>query len=426
MPETPIILTSRLVVYEIASETGTLRLEVAGRYLVVDPDTGRVVSGTVSKITSLEYNGDISTGAGRVWDKVNLAAGDLSVLLGTPDWHVPQPASVGYYDMFASLPSTVVVSTFTEVANFVQGGSGIDALYGTIKGDVIMAGDAGDRVYGLTGLDELHGEAGNDSLYGGEDEDALHGDAGDDRLVGGAGFNTLYGGDGNDSLTNLDDGGNQDGGLGNDVLISGAGNDDQRGGAGTDYVAGGGGDDTIFGDADNDRLYGGSEADAMYGGFGDDQVFGGLGDDRLEGNGGADSLNAGDGNDMLYGGNSHDLLYGGNGDDMIYGETGNDTIVGGAGVDQFIFDPTATGAKTIGAFSGSDDKVIFAQFEGDLYSAYQYFLEHAVNVGRSVVFTDGDQSITFTRTQLSAFSLNNFGIIDDNGDGGGIGGEIIG
>jgi hypothetical protein len=73
----PVINTRTLVVYEVASENGTLRVEVEGRKLIVDPETGRITFGTISKIKSFEYSGDISTGAGRTWDKIDLAVADL-------------------------------------------------------------------------------------------------------------------------------------------------------------------------------------------------------------------------------------------------------------------------------------------------------------------------------------------------------------
>lgn len=426
MPLTPVLNTRTLVVFEIPSETGTLRVEIEGRKLFVDPDTGRIAFGTVSKIKTFEYSGDVSTGVGRSWDKIDLAAADLSVLLGTADWHIPQPGTPSYYDTFAALPTTSVLTIFSPTDNYVEGGSATDYLFGTELGDYMEGRGGNDRLIGGTGLDFLGGGEGDDRLFGGADEDALFGGTGNDRLAGEAGFNTLYGGEGNDKLSSGNDGSNQWGGAGNDVMLAGIGDDDLRGGDGNDYAAGGGGNDIIFGDADNDRLYGGADNDALNGGFGDDILDGGLGDDILEGAGGADVLNGSDGSDVLLGGGAADNMNGGAGNDVIYGETGNDTMMGGADLDQFIFDTASSGSKSIYAFNSIDDEVIFLQFEGDVASAYQYFLEHATNVGKNVVFTDGDLSITFTRTQLTAFSLENFGQTDGGDGGGGGGGEIIG
>jgi Ca2+-binding RTX toxin-like protein len=426
MPITPVILTKSLVVFEIASANGTLRLEIDGRKLAVDPETGRIIGGTISSIKTFEYNTDVSTGAGRSWDRIDLPAADLSVLLGTADWHIPQPASLAYYDQMALLPGSTVVSTFTSNANFVAGSTTADYLFGKALGDVIEGRGGNDKLYGGNGLDQLFGGDGNDSLYGGADEDLLQGDAGDDRLVGDAGFNSLYGGDGNDKLSSGNDGSTMDGGAGNDVLIAGAGNDDLRGGTDNDVLVSGAGNDTLLGETGDDQLTGGDGADVMYGGDGIDKMKGGFGADQLEGGLGNDEIEGDEDDDIIYGGDGNDFMNGGAGNDTIHVETGNDTIVGGLGIDSFMFTSETTGAKLIAGFNGLEDEVIFGQFAGDVSSAYQYFLEHAVEVGRSVVFTDGDLSITFNRTSMSAFSLETFGTPSDGEDGGGWGGEVIG
>jgi Ca2+-binding RTX toxin-like protein len=420
MPATIVSQTTRLVVYEIDLGTSILRLSVEGRFLVVDPATGQITGGTVSKITNLEYAESVTEGAGRTWSNINLPAGDVSVLLGNANWHVPQPATLEFYAAMSALPATTIVSTFTAFANFVQGGTGADALIGTNKGDVMMGGAGNDRLYGSTGGDELHGEDGNDSLYGQDDEDVLHGGAGDDRLVGGAGYNTLFGGDGNDAMSTGDDGASMQGGNGSDTMNGGAGDDDLRGGSDADVINGAAGFDTVFGDEGDDRLSGGAGEDAIYGGDGNDRIRAGTEADILHGEDGNDRLDAEDGDDLLFGGVGDDTLNGGAGNDVIHMETGNDAANGGIGNDQFIFNEESSGAKVISGFSAAEDQVVFQQFDGNTAAAYQYFLDHSAAVGRNVIFTDGGLSITFARTLMSDFSVNTFGIVgDDEGGGGG-------
>lgn len=427
MPATLVSNTMRFIVYEVPNGETTLRLEISGRFLVIDPATGQITGGTIQKISGFEYAGDVTQGAGRTWANINLTASDLTTLLGTSDWQMPQPGSLAYYSVMGALPASTLVTTFTSIGTFVQGTDLVETLIGTESGDVIMGAGGDDRLYGRGGNDELQGEAGNDRLYGEDGDDVLLGGTGDDRLNGGTGYNTLYGGDGDDALSSNDDGAWMDGGAGNDGLVSGAGADDLRGAAGNDNLISGAGEDTLFGDDGNDRLNGGDDTDAMYGGAGNDRLNGGFGSDVLEGNDGNDRLDGDADDDVLFGGAGDDNLNGDIGNDQIHMETGNDTVTGGEGDDQFVFTAESSGAKIISAFNGVEDQVIFSQFDGDTPTAYQYFLENSVSVGRNVVFTDGDLSITFVRTQMSAFSQDTFGVIDNGGgSGGGIGSDIIG
>lgn len=93
-------------------------------------------------------------------------------------------------------------------------------------------------------IDNAAGGSGDDAIFGSLIGNALSGGAGNDWLDGSAGNDTLSGGTGNDTI---------DGGVGNDLLDGGTANDTLDGGAGNDAIEGGAGFDTA--------RYSGSRAD---------------------------------------------------------------------------------------------------------------------------------------------------------------------
>jgi Ca2+-binding RTX toxin-like protein len=116
----------------------------------------------------------------------------------------------------------------------VDGGYGIDILYGEDGNDTLRGWYDNDLLYGGNGNDRLQGESGADFLYGGAHDDTLLGGVGDDYLDGGDGNDAFDGGDGNDGLW---------GRSGNDYLRGGTGNDRLGGGTGVDALRGDGGAD---------------------------------------------------------------------------------------------------------------------------------------------------------------------------------------
>ncbi|MFM6009077.1 MAG: calcium-binding protein [Dolichospermum sp.] len=68
--------------------------------------------------------------------------------------------------------------------DWIDGGSGNDALYGWSGNDTLWGGDDSDYLDGGTGNDNLYGESGNDTLLGGSGNDYLSGGFGNDRLTG--------------------------------------------------------------------------------------------------------------------------------------------------------------------------------------------------------------------------------------------------
>ena len=96
----------------------------------------------------------------------------------------------------------------------LDGGVGIDYLYGGLASDNLSGGDGGDFLRGNRGGDTISGGDGGDDIRGGGNGDVLNGDAGDDfmlgeggadRIAGGAGDDILFGGFGGGVLDNQRD-----------------------------------------------------------------------------------------------------------------------------------------------------------------------------------------------------------------------------
>ncbi|MGH8604789.1 MAG: calcium-binding protein, partial [Gammaproteobacteria bacterium] len=224
---------------------------------------------------------------------------------------------------------------------------------------------------GGEGVDLLFGEAGNDELSGGTGDDGLYGEAGNDVYL----FNV---GDGVDTIDDAE-GVNRirfGEGITLDTLILGQ----ATGTSGEQYLT------LQYGTADKlsikngllgtNRLYeladgsvlthaelmqrapalfitgtvqsevmdGGPQNDTLYGKAGNDTLRGSAGNDNLYGGLGSDVLEGGEGNDLLLGyepystGSSelgHDTLYGGRGADRMFGGLGDDVylIDRGDGID---------------------------------------------------------------------------------------------
>jgi len=161
------------------------------------------------------------------------------------------------------------------------------------------------NLQGGAGIDFLYGGAGNDILDGGSERDYLKGRAGNDTLMGGDGDDILEGGGGADNIV---------GGTGVDVLsyeesaaavyIDLAANSFAGGDAQGDTVS----EVEIFeGSNYGDTILGSTVADIIIGMAGDDNLVGRDGDDFIAGGFGSDSLDGGTGNDTLTGGIGNDL-----------------------------------------------------------------------------------------------------------------------
>jgi Ca2+-binding RTX toxin-like protein len=205
---------------------------------------------------------------------------------------------------YASAGSLVVVYLGAPSLNYgdAVGDSyvSIEVLVGSGYSDYLYSSEAGETVNGGSGVDTIFGYGGNDTLNGGAD------------------YDYILGGEGNDTL-------NGQGGA--DILVGENGNDIINGGDDFDQIYGGAGTDTLNGDNGGDAIYGGTEADTINGGAGTDYLYGESGDDVISGGAQYDLLQGNDGNDWLFGGDDPGVVNG------AYGQGGSDTLVGGTGID---------------------------------------------------------------------------------------------
>ncbi len=226
-------------------------------------------------------------------------AGALAVFLGWVHAGVAAATCHGHRATIRGHGKTIVgtpqrdVIVGTARSNWIAGGGGRDiicagrgrdrVLIGVIgKGaepafvalgrgaDYVDGASSGDRLYGKAGKDYLAGEAGYDRMYGGPGDDHLAGATGDDRIRGGSG---------------------------NDLITGSSQDDLVRGGLGDDRISTGPGADRVWGDDGNDELHLLEGDDTGRGGRGDDFLGGFNGDDYLGGGPGFDAGNGGWGTD---------------------------------------------------------------------------------------------------------------------------------
>jgi Ca2+-binding RTX toxin-like protein len=217
------------------------------------------------------------------------------------------------------------------------------------------------------------------------------GDATDNFLEGGTGLDKLYGNDGHDGLDAKGGDDYLSGGNGTDILVPGGGDDVVEGGGGDldrvifphnfddytisydpdthqytvmDETPGRDGTDLVRGVEEFSFLDGMRTWGEVVPHQGDGLV---LRDDAasnfLQGGTGLDKLYGLDGNDGMEGRGADDFLAGGNGDDMMFGGTGDDTLVGGAGNDTL---SGGEGVDQLQGQSGSDTFVFDAPLWGDM------------------------------------------------------------
>ncbi|QTD34945.1 beta strand repeat-containing protein [Pseudomonas fluorescens] len=276
--------------------------------------------------------------------------------------------------------------------------SSIEALTGTIAGDIFIADSAAMAFDGVAGMDMVSyeqsdsavtidlktkvnaGDAAGDTytgiefFQGSSFNDTLSGTAFGDNFIGGIGADLIDGREGHDTAwyinskaavnINLQTSVNEGADAQGDVLLN------------IERVIGSQFNDTLTGSSAVDFLEGNTGNDVIYGGDGADFIYGGL--VSLAGPLASSAANAGAQADTLYGGNDNDTIltaandtgsraYGEAGDDTITvvhgiadGGEGNDTLTGtglgfslfgGAGKDSLIL-------QSIGsAFGGEGDDI---------------------------------------------------------------------
>ena len=224
-----------------------------------------------------------------------------------------------------------VVWTEADVRLMLPSASmGNDVLRGTIKGDLIQAGDGCDFVYGGDG---------DDTLEGGRGQDVLDGGAGSDVFVFERGW-------GQDRISNHDSSL-----VSQDVIAFGAGI------LATDIDVTREGLDLVLrrkGSSDRVAAIGFFEGDGYGASSWDNVVFSdgtswdvaGLRQlvltprpiaQSLIGYRSSDVIHAGAGNDYLMGMDGDDYLYGEAGNDLLAGNEGADTLSGGNGNDEYFY-----------------------------------------------------------------------------------------
>lgn len=243
----------------------------------------------------------------------------------------------------------VDLSTGVSSGGYADGDTvlNIEAIVGTVFGDVLTGDGANNFLRGGGGIDTIFGGSGNDFVRGDAGADILDGGLGYDWLdyrnsnnsvtvnletgkgSGGhahgdtfTGFERIFGSDFADSLTG-------DGGAniiradaGDDYVFGGAGADNIRGGAGADTMHGFVGVDTLdYRDSDagvnvdlaTGAASGGHAQGDVFTGF--ERIWGSAFDDTLSGSDGRNTLRGYDGDDILFGSAGEDVLNGGNGTD---------------------------------------------------------------------------------------------------------------
>lgn len=214
--------------------------------------------------------------------------------------------------------------------NLYHAGAGFDTFDGRYGYDIVSYASVGRGVTVNLQLGTARAGKDRDVLSGIE---AVIGTVRNDLLTGDEMNNRLEGGRGNDIL---------DGGAGDDIMIGGSGNDRYYidhistyiGQPGDNVVElASGGVDTVFSTVSIYSLFDNVENLTLIGSDG----ISGYGNDannRITGNLANNNLTGGDGKDVLDGGS---------GNDVLDGEAGSDRLTGGAGMDRFRLTEQATG-----------------------------------------------------------------------------------
>lgn len=164
---------------------------------------------------------------------------------------------------------------------------------------------------------------------------------------------------------------------------------------------------SLFEWGDNDLGY----SAAVEGSAGDDvlsahAVFGREGNDTITGTGHADVLHGGQGDDQITG-QSGDRLYSAEGDDVLIAESGDVMLNGGWGDDSFVLRDSVEGSVSIADFDAlatGDDHLVLSSDLGDADT----ILSALVQDGDDVVLSVGEIDVTFTHTEISAFTADDF------------------
>jgi len=312
-------------------------------------------------------------------------------------------------------------------ANYIEGTSGNDTLYGFSDGytspdEEFIGGAGNDTIYAYNGNDKIEGNYGNDMMYGG---------VGNDTYI----FNL---GDGQDIINDYDTSSTN-----TDIISFGTGinpSDIIVYKKDTSLVFKINGttdsltlekyyessyykieqikfaDSTVWGTTEiNSQLVhvnGTENADILTGTDNGDEFLGFAGDDSLYGNGGSDLINGGAGNDKLYGGVGNDIYVFnlGDGQDLISdydtSNTNTDTISFGTGINpsDIKFYRTDTNLKIV--INGTTDSLTLEKYyESSYYKIEQIKFDDGMVWGSAEINSqpvssdDPDKADTLTGTE---------------------------
>jgi len=202
----------------------------------------------------------------------------------------------------------------------LSGGSGNDALSGTIYAD---------NIFGGAGVDTITGGNGDDVIYGGTGADVLRGEGNSDTYVWAVG-------DGNDTIDDTSSSFSTTDSLvltnvlpGQVVLTHANGSNNLVITIGSEVINIANRFSNIANPYGIERMV-----------FSDGTVWDLnriLAETRMNGTGGNDALTGNGYADNLFGLAGNDTLTGGDGDDVLTGGTGNDSLVGGNGFDSYVW-----------------------------------------------------------------------------------------
>lgn len=337
---------------------------------------------------------------GSTFDGIPVGTGNNTIYGGTGDSHYYLSNGNNYLDagsgndhIHAGVGENTIFGGAGNDTIFGGGGSSYIALES--GDDIVVAQGGNNTIIGGSGNDTIYSGTAdsdwassvltsNNYIYGGSGDAAIFGSGGNDTLIGGTGNASIYGGDGNEYIV---------GGTGNVSINGGAGNNTiYAGGNGTDTIIAGTGATTIYGGDGTDVLQGGSGTNVIYAGnggtsgartqvlagTGDTTIYGGLGVDYLQGGAGNNVIYAGDGgtddaptqvlagsgNTTIYGGAGTAILQGGAGNSTLVAGVGNETLLGGSGRNTFVIN---SGFRNIAIGSASPTSYgNVLQFAGDI------------------------------------------------------------
>jgi Ca2+-binding RTX toxin-like protein len=346
-----------------------------GNNIITGNDGNNVLNGGAGADTLTGGKGDDVYYVDDAKDKVvesvtNAAGGGDDRVVSTLDFSL---ASLGNIDDLTLMDGAAVKATGNALDNFIHGnananvidgGKGIDHMYGHGGNDVYYVDNIGDGVFesSAEGNDTVISTVALSKAFT-EVENYTFNTAAALNFNGSTASNWIEGGSGSDVIHGFGGGDTIFGKGGNDILVGGSGNDTLDGGTGIDTMRGYGDDDIYVVDNVGDTVIESKAEghDTVNASVSLSQLFDNvedlvlLGTANLNGTG-----NAGD--NVIWGNAGKNAINGGDGKDELYGGAGDDILTGGKGADTFDFDLSAqskSGHDTVTDFLKAEDVLQF-------------------------------------------------------------------